>query len=83
MTQAGKKDFSYLSLEGYMAAKVAVEALRRTGSRPLNRDAVSNALGTMTNYDLGGVPISFGPDRREGSHYLDLTLLKSDGQYVR
>ena len=83
MEQAGKKDFSYLSLEGYMAAKVAVEAIRRTGSRPLNRDAVSNALGAMTNYDLGGVPISFGPERREGSRYLDLTLLRSDGQYVR
>ena len=50
----GKKEFSYTSLESYIAAKVTVEALRRAGPR-LTREGFQRALDTIGSYD--GTPL--------------------------
>ncbi|HEU5195411.1 MAG TPA: ABC transporter substrate-binding protein [Methylomirabilota bacterium] len=57
---------SFISLEGYINAKVVVEALRRTGPNP-TRVAFRQALESLKNFDLGiGAPLSFGPERHQG-----------------
>ncbi|TMI00882.1 MAG: ABC transporter substrate-binding protein, partial [Betaproteobacteria bacterium] len=48
----GKKDFSFTSLEAYIGAKVAVEALRRAGPRP-TRESFMQALDGLHSYDAG------------------------------
>ena len=50
----------YIGLEGMMAAKVMVEALRRAGGTP-SRGSLVQALDRMTEYDLGGYTVRFGP----------------------
>jgi branched-chain amino acid transport system substrate-binding protein len=58
--------YSFISLEGYINAKVVVEALRRTGERP-TRVAYRQALESLKGFDLGiGAPLSFGPERHQG-----------------
>jgi len=51
--QIGKKEFSFTSLEGYIGAKVIVEALKRTGPR-LTREGFMQALDGLKDYDAGG-----------------------------
>jgi len=58
--------YSFISLEGYINAKVVVEALRRTGPNP-SRVAYRQALESLKSFDLGiGAPLSFGPERHQG-----------------
>lgn len=58
--------YSFISLEGYVNAKVIVEALQRTGPQP-TRMAFRQALESLRNLDLGiGATLTFGPERHQG-----------------
>jgi len=58
--------YSFISLEGYINAKVVVEALRRTGPAP-TRVGYRQALESLKNFDLGiGAALSFSPERHQG-----------------
>lgn len=63
MRQLGEKDFSYGSLEGYINAKVLVEALKRAGGDPTPA-SVKTALETLKSHDLGGIFVKFSPAMR-------------------
>jgi ABC-type branched-subunit amino acid transport system substrate-binding protein len=73
----GKKEFSFTSLEAYIAAKVTVEALRRAGPGP-TRQSFMQALDGLRSYDTGGCLVSFLPDNHNGSSYVELTVLGKD-----
>jgi branched-chain amino acid transport system substrate-binding protein len=46
----------------WVAAKVFVEAIRRIGSQPVNRQTLVNALNSIKNFDTGlTVPLSYSP----------------------
>ena len=75
---AGVADFSYTSLEGYIAAKVFVEALRRGGDA--SRDALIKSLESLRNVDIGGFNVSFGPDNHNASTFVELTVLNKKGE---
>jgi len=66
--------FSHLSLEGYIAAQVVVEALRRAGPQ-LSRARFEQALESMNPYDLGGFEVRFSPRSRSAGRFVDLTFL--------
>ena len=76
---AGKVDLNYSSMEGYVAAKVFVEALRRAGNNP-TRDALITGLESLREFNLGGFFVDFSPTKHAGSTYVDLTILTSDGR---
>jgi len=70
------------TLEGYIAAKVMVEGLRRAGKR-LDRDGFIRAMESIQDYDVGGFKVSYGPGRRNGSQFVDLTIISKDQKFVR
>jgi ABC-type branched-subunit amino acid transport system substrate-binding protein len=72
------KPISFYSLEGFMGAKIVVEALRRAGPNP-TRARVIAALNTMSEYDLGDFYVSYTPAARSGSKLVELTIIGSDG----
>jgi branched-chain amino acid transport system substrate-binding protein len=78
------KDLSanYSSMEGFIAAKVFTEALRRAGRNP-SREAFINAIASMQNFQLGGFNVNFGPNDHTASKYVDLTVLTDDGRVRR
>ena len=78
--QLGRKEYSFTSLESFIAAKVTVEALKRAGPRP-TREAFMQALDGMRSYDVGGYVIAFAPDNHNGSSYVELTVLGRDLKY--
>lgn len=76
------KTVSYASMESYIAAKILVEAIRRTGGNP-TREKVISQLEKMSNYDVGGFKVSFGPDNRVGSRFVEVTVIGPDGKLMR
>ena len=76
---AGKVDLNYSSMEGYVAAKVFVEALRRAGNNP-SREALITGMESLRELNLGGFFVDFSPTKHAGSSYVDLTILTSDGR---
>jgi ABC-type branched-subunit amino acid transport system substrate-binding protein len=80
----GRQDVSpsYASMEGFIAAKVMVEGLRRAGPKP-TREKLIAALESMQRFDLGGIDVTYGPQRRTGTEYIDLTIISKKGMFVR
>lgn len=79
--KADSKDITYNSLEGYLTAKVFVEALRRAG-KDLTREKLIAALESMNNFDLGGFVIDYSNGRRAGSSFVDLSIISKTGQFL-
>ena len=69
---------SYTSFEEYLGAKVLVEGLKRIKGE-ITSEALLKALETVDT-DLGGFKVRFSPNNRIGSSFIDVTLLRGDGQ---
>jgi len=78
----GKQNYSFTSLEGFIAAKVLVEGLRRTGN-DLTREKFVNAMEQMRDYDVGGFTVSFSPSDHSGSRFVELTVIGKDERFLR
>jgi ABC-type branched-subunit amino acid transport system substrate-binding protein len=78
-------DVSFSALEGFISAKVLVEALRRAArtGRPLDRETLLAALETMQPYDMGGVEVSFTPAAHKGADFVDTVVVARDGRFAR
>lgn len=70
---------SYAMMEGFITAKVIVEAVRRQGARP-TREGVVSALEAMDRYDLGGYMVGFKPGVRTGSRFVELSIISNTGK---
>jgi len=69
---------SFISLEGFVNAKVVVEALRRAGPQ-LTRASFRQALESLRNFDLGiGAALTFGPERHQGLDSVYFTRVEGD-----
>jgi ABC-type branched-subunit amino acid transport system substrate-binding protein len=75
------KNFSYNSMEGFLAAKVTVLALQKTAP-PLTRAKVVATLKTFKNEDLGGFEVTYGPQSNLGSHFVALSMIRKDGSFA-
>jgi len=69
-------------LEGYLAAKVLVEGLKRAGPKATGA-RVRAALESMRRVDLGGLELSYGPEDHGGPGYVDLAVVGADGRFKR
>lgn len=68
------------NVEGYLNALVLVEALKRAG-KELTREKLIEALESIKNHDLGGVKITFGPDKHSGVSSTFLSEVRN-GEFV-
>ncbi len=79
---APTKTISYASMEGFIAAKVLVEAVKRARADP-SREKVLAQLADMRNFDTGGFKVNFGGDNRVGSRFVEVTVIGSGGRLLR
>jgi ABC-type branched-subunit amino acid transport system substrate-binding protein len=73
---------SYESLEGYIAAKALSEAVRRAGHNA-DKAALRRAMGSMTDYDVGGFRINLRAGVRDSVRAIDLVTITPEGRIVR
>lgn len=73
---------TYTTLEGYLAAKVMVEALQRAGPQ-LSREKLLAALDGMRPYDSGGFTVNYNGKDRLGSRFVEVTIVGNGGRLMR
>jgi ABC-type branched-subunit amino acid transport system substrate-binding protein len=71
----------YASLEGFVAANILIDALKRVGPQ-LDTERLIDALEATRNLDLGlGVPLNFGRSDHQASHKIWGTALNEAGNF--
>ncbi len=71
----------YVSLEGYVAANILIQALKRTGPQ-LDTESLVDAFENTHNLDLGlGAPLNYGRAEHQASHKVWGTVIDENGRY--
>ena len=74
-------DYSFVSLEGFLDAKIMVEILRRLGDEP-SRGELERAVMTLRDFELGiSERVTFAEDRHQGLQQVYYTVVE-DGRFV-
>lgn len=73
---------NYGSMEGYVAARIVSEGLRRAGNNPTPESLITG-LESLRELNLGGFHVDFSPQKHIGSKYVDLTILGAGGKVLR
>lgn len=72
-----KSQPSFVSLEGYIAAKIFVLALQKADD-PFSRESVVNSIEQLGSFDIGmGVPLSFSATEHQASHTVWPTIIRN------
>ena len=70
----------FVSLEGYLAGRLAVTALENCGPQ-VSRDCFTERLRQEGSIDLGGFELHYGENDNQGSDSVFWTVLRADGRY--
>lgn len=73
-----KAELNYTSLEGYVAARVLIEGLKRAASEAPAK--VIAGLETLDRFDFGGYEITFTSKNHDGSRYVNTGVVDRSGQ---
>ena len=81
IAQGGNKvQPNFSSMEGFMAAKLFTEGLRRGGAGRPTRNSLIEGLESIRDLSMGGFNVSFGPDNHVASKFVELSMLTGDGR---
>lgn len=78
----GIKEYTFSQMEGFLSAKLLVEALRRAGSKP-TRESLIHSLEAMKSVDLGGYPVELSPTQHSSGKFVDLLILGRNGKFTK
>ena len=70
----------FVSLEGYLAGRLAIAALEFCG-RDVDRDCFLRAMRQPDSVDIDGFELRYGKDDNQGSDRVFLTMIDSSGGY--
>lgn len=73
--------YSFSTLEGYIAAKVFVEGLKKAGKDP-TREKFIAGMEKIQDWDLGGFSVNFSPANHNASKFVDLTIIGKEGKFL-
>ena len=75
----GQVTANFSSMEGYLAAKVLAEGIRRAGGKT-NREALITGLEGISNQSFGGFQVNFSSTDHVASSFVELSMLTGDGR---
>ena len=78
--KAGNVQANFSSMEGYLAAKVVTEGLKRAGARIGSREALIQGLESIGSQSLGGFQVNFSAANHVASSFVELSMLTGDGR---
>jgi branched-chain amino acid transport system substrate-binding protein len=79
--RAAQQPIAYQSMQGFVTAKLLIEALKRAGKNP-TPESLTSALEGMQDFDLGGLIVNYGPKERMGSKFVEATMISKDGRFI-
>jgi branched-chain amino acid transport system substrate-binding protein len=71
---------NFSSMEGYLAAKLFTEGLKRAGSGALTRQGFIRGLESIGSHSLGGFATQLSSAGHVASSYVELSMLMGDGR---
>ena len=79
--KTGGKDVqaNFSSMEGYVAARIFVEGLKRAGSK-FTRESLITGLDAIGNQNLGGFQVNLSPTNHVASSFVEMSMLIGDGR---
>ena len=78
--ETGSLPDTHLAVEGFIASRILVEALRRADGE-FTRQAITRALTAMGRFDAGGFEVDLS-GVSGGAAFVDLSMLKADGTFA-
>lgn len=79
----GRSELTPAQLEGFAAAKLLVEGLKRSTGKEISRDSLLRALDNLQKFDLGGLEVSFNTKNHSGLEFTDVSIIGPDGKFWR
>lgn len=76
----GGASANFSSMEGYLAAKVLTEGLRRAPGGKGTRDGLIAGLESIERQQFGGFEVSFSSKSHVASKFVELSMLTADGR---
>jgi branched-chain amino acid transport system substrate-binding protein len=70
---------NFSSMEGFVAAKVFAEGLKRAGAKP-TRESLITGLEAIGTQSIGGFDVSFSATNHVASKFVELSMLTGDGR---
>ena len=70
----------FVSLEGYLAGRLAIAALDKAG-KDVTRDGMLKAIKDTGKFDIGGLSMTFSADKNEGLDKVWMTIIEADGSF--
>jgi len=71
---------SAFNLEGYIGAKILVEAIRR--SKDASGPGTLRGLEMLKDWDMGGYVVDFSPSKHNGSAFVDTSMIGASGELI-
>jgi len=65
-------------MEGYLAARMLVEGLKRGGK--VSREGLMAGLEALSNTSMGGFQVNLSPRDHVASNFVELSMLTGDGR---
>lgn len=78
--KAGNVQANFSSMEGYLAAKIVTEGLKRAGTRIGSREALVQGIESIGSQSLGGFQVNFSASNHVASSFVELSMLTGDGR---
>ncbi|HEY7643999.1 MAG TPA: ABC transporter substrate-binding protein [Hyphomicrobiales bacterium] len=69
----------FVSLEGYMAGRLVIEALKKVPGEPTRKALLDAVLSN--SFDLGGITLAYGKDDNQGMDQVFLTVIQGEGKF--
>ncbi len=69
---------SVTALEACVAAKVLVDGMKRVG-KDITRESLQKSLAGLGRVDVGGLEIAFKPGFHHGGKFVDIAVIRSNG----
>src|SRR6266516_2156578 len=70
----------FVSLEGYLVGRFVIEALNRIPGEP-TREKLLDVIAQSGSFDIGGVKLTYGPNKNQGMDQVFFTILQADGTF--
>jgi branched-chain amino acid transport system substrate-binding protein len=75
-----KAEPEFVSLEGYLVGRLTIAALEKTGAAP-TREGLLKTIKETGKFDIGGLPMTYGPEKNEGLDKVFMTVIQADGSF--
>src|SRR4051812_44761620 len=75
-----KAEPEFVSLEGYLVGRLVIAAMDKAG-KELTRAGLLKTIKETGKFDIGGLPMTFGPTDNEGLDQVFMTMIQADGSF--